>query len=193
MLGCIAISFITIGGLPFLTGISQPLLKTYDPSISDLGYTPSGWMGDWNDITFNDNPKDEPGAVEITYTPSRINGWAGMYWLFPSSNWGDLPGKDLSSFTVLTFKAKGARGGERVEFLVGGIDTGKTFKDSIQPARSITEDLKNEWTDYSIPLKGLNLEGVIGGFGWIIDTRETAAQQEAGQTSTIYVEDINYG
>jgi hypothetical protein len=106
---CTAI--IVICGFLFLSGIGQ-IAQTEDPSIADLGFTPSGWMGDWNDIEFNEKPREEPGSVKITYTPRGKNGWAGMYWLYPSSNWGDLPGKDLKGYHELTFRAKGAEGGE---------------------------------------------------------------------------------
>jgi hypothetical protein len=46
--------------------------------------------------------------------------------------------------------------------------------------------LNPDWTDYSIPLNDLNLDSVIGGFGWIIDTKQ------GGKQSTMYIKDINY-
>jgi|LGOV01.1.fsa_nt_gb hypothetical protein len=92
-------------------------------------YVPSGWMGDWKDITFNDSYTTDPhsgaNCVKITYSTngSQGNNWSGIYWLDPENNWGDKSGGfNLTETTELTFWAKGEKGGEKMEFKVGGIN-----------------------------------------------------------------------
>ncbi len=134
-------------------------------------FYPTGLMGDKGDIsivTGADAP--EPGTVKITYSgrESEGKGWAGIYWQYPKYNWGDNPGLDLSRATKLTFRARGENGGERAEFMVGGISGGR-YKDSINPPISTGEIiLGNNWNDYEIKFyKEDDLTQVIGGFCWL--------------------------
>src|SRR4051812_34202230 len=49
-------------------------------------YTPSGWMGDYGDLKYEDNfklkPRDPHGVIKITYSGQAKQGanWAGIYW-----------------------------------------------------------------------------------------------------------------
>jgi hypothetical protein len=184
LFGGLVLSIIVVGGL-FLSGTSQVASSLKESAISDLGFTPSGWMGDYQDVTFADNYEKQANTMKITYTPRGENGWAGIYWLYPSSNWGDQPGRDLRGYQKVSFSAKGDRGNETVEFLVGGVDTEKQFKDSIQPAISRTYTLKPDWEYYEIPLsEAADISSVIGGFAWLIDTKQ------GGKASTFYLRDI---
>jgi parallel beta-helix repeat protein len=92
-------------------------------------YIPSGWMGDWNDITFNDSYTSDPhsgaNCIKINYSAngSQGNNWSGIYWQDPENNWGDkIGGFNLTGAAELTFWAKGEKGGEKMEFKVGGIN-----------------------------------------------------------------------
>ncbi|MCK4734028.1 MAG: right-handed parallel beta-helix repeat-containing protein [Methanophagales archaeon] len=92
-------------------------------------YIPSGWLGDWNDITFNDSYTADPhsgaNCTKINYSAngSQGNNWSGIYWQDPENNWGDkIGGFNLSGAAELTFWAKGEKGGEKMEFKVGGIN-----------------------------------------------------------------------
>ena len=109
-------------------------------------YIPSGWMGDWQDISFNGNSTVNPhggtSAMEIRYSAeaSQGNKWAGIYFQYPENNWGDKEGGyDLTGATKLTFWARGKHGGEKAEFKVGGInrhpyhDPDKPYQDSLGP------------------------------------------------------------
>jgi exo-beta-1,3-glucanase (GH17 family) len=141
-------------------------------SVSDL-FFPSGWMGDWGDIEFDDgctdNPYSGPTCIGITYsaTQSQGKGWAGIYWQYPELNWGDNPdGRDLTDVTKLIFWARGKKGGEKAEFKVGGI-TGK-YPDSIQPAVSTSVIvLSGKWQQFTIDLAGKDLSHVVGGLCWV--------------------------
>lgn len=96
----------------------------------------------------------------------------------PKCNWGEYPnaGIDLTGATRVTFWARGEKGGEKVEFFVGGIgrnpDTGKAispYPDSIKrvPRVGTYITLTRKWKKYTINLKGLDLSYIIGGFGWV--------------------------
>lgn len=155
-------------------------------------FSPSGWMGDWRDISFNDastdNPHSEPTCIKITYSAvkSQGEGWAGIYWQYPDKNWGDKPeGRNLTGATKLTFWARGEKGGEKAEFKVSGI-TGK-YPDSIQPSVSTgVVVLSDKWQQYTIDLAGKDLSHVIGGFCWVTNKNQNP------QGCTIYLDDIKY-
>ncbi|NLX49751.1 MAG: hypothetical protein GXY82_07780 [Methanospirillum sp.] len=165
-------------------------MRTLD--ISDY-YFPSGWMGDHGDIAYepvsNAVPPhgEEKSAIEIRYSAKKSNGagWAGIYWQFPDSNWGDYPlGYDLTGFTRLTVWARGQKGGERAEFKIGGI-TGE-FPDSLQPVQSTgMQTLSTEWQQYTIDLAGRDLSHTIGGFVWV------SSRNENPNGSVIYLSEIH--
>jgi hypothetical protein len=154
------------------------------PVVVDEVFTPSGYMGDGTAPSaiamtplLQTDPKDcgngeraSPGARGschvVTYvppTPAR-SGWAGVYWQYPSNNWGTLPGYAMPiQATRVTFWAKGSTGGEIVTFTAGGI-LGGTYHDSVNARIVVT--LTTSWTPYSIDLSGQVYSNAIGGFAW---------------------------
>ena len=92
-------------------------------------FMPSGWMGDYGDLQFNDQSQKDQAtgvtALEIGYSAKKTQGqgWAGIYWQSSQNNWGQVDsGFDLSEFNKLVFKAKGENGGEVISVVkVGGI------------------------------------------------------------------------
>ena len=109
----------------------------------------------------------------------------------PIENWGDYPeaGYNLRGATSLTFWAKGARGGERVEFFAFGVGfgMGKLYPDSAPKTTLGYVTLTNAWQQFSLDLTGLNLSYVLGGFGWV-----TNSPQNGYQNITFYLDDIQY-
>ena len=115
--------------------LSSPKPQSPFNVYTDLGdpgnhYTPTGWMGDYKDITMTQNwtanPHSGRTCVRVVYSgvASQGNGWAGVYWQDPANNWGKTPGPigyDLSNLSKLTFWVRGGAGGEQIEFKVGGI------------------------------------------------------------------------
>ncbi len=172
--------------------VTTTTIRTFTPINVQDAFYPTGLMGDWGDITFDDswtgNPYSKPTAIKITYSAvsSQGKGWAGIYWQYPDKNWGDKPeSRDLTGATKLTFYARGDKGEEKAEFKVGGI-TGK-YPDSIQPAVSSgVIVLSDKWQQYTIDLKGKDMSHVIGGFVWVANKN----QNPLG--STIYLDDIKY-
>jgi hypothetical protein len=158
-------------------------------------FIPSGWMGDTGDISYlknyNDSSRDDSTCIEIKYSAAGSNGegWAGIYWQYPENNWGEKPGRtDLVGATKLTFWARGALGGEKAEFKVGGISNpDKPHSDSIEvPATTDVIVLSNDWTEYTIDLAGQDLSNIIGGFCWVTNTDQNP------NGCTIYLDDIKY-
>lgn len=124
----------------------------------------------------------------INYTPpaSMGMGWGGVYWQYPANNWGTKPGFALpAGAKKVTFQARGAKGGEKVQFLAGGIvNAGSMYTDSIKATVTVT--LTSSWAPYEIDLTGQSYTQVLGGFGW------TMAATDAGAAATFYVDDIEW-
>ncbi len=132
-------------------------------------------------------PQDRHPRIRVGLAPGGV-GWAGVDWQSPANNRGTVPGPagyNLSQASQLTFWVRGQTGGERIQFLVGGI-TGR-YGDSLQPAvKTPVLTLSTAWQEVTIPLTGKDLTHVIGGFGW------TANIQDDPSGATFYLDDIAY-
>ncbi|MBU4589581.1 MAG: hypothetical protein KKG01_01500 [Candidatus Omnitrophica bacterium] len=150
-------------------------------------YIPSGWMGDGDDLQFNDQASKDASSQEtcirIHYTAEESlgNGWAGIYWQSTEHNWGQDDGYNLSRFNRLVFKARGDNGGEKIDKVkVGGI-TGDTADVEYGPI-TLTAD----WEEYFIDLRGEDLSDIRGGFCITFNA------EAAGGAQTIFLDDIYY-
>ncbi len=154
-------------------------------------YIPSGWMGDYGDIKFNnicmENPHAGTTCIRIEHVPRRSQGagWIGVYWQNPANNWGSKKaGFDLTGARKLTFWARGEKGGEIIsEFKMGGI-TGEfsdTASAGIGPAM-----LTKEWKQYEIDLTGQDLSHIIGGFCF------STSGDDNPEGMVFYLDDIKY-
>jgi hypothetical protein len=172
--------------------LSEPfyIYRDSDPDIK-WPYSPSGWMGDWSDLSLDEASTESPQAgkncLKISYSAKseQQKGWTGIFWQRPANNWGDKnAGLDLTGATVLKFWARGAQGGEVIEkFQVGGI-RGR-FSDSSQTIlSSIT--LTSEWKEYTIMLTNKDLTSLIGGFAWATSKRSNP------EGCVFYLDDIRF-
>ena len=150
------------------------------------------------------NPHSGVTCIEASFKAGGSN-WGGWYFMVgvlsgdeiaPRLNWGDSPnaGIDLRGATKLTFWARGAKGGERVEFFCLGVgrdaDTGHAIKPYPDSSRKVSTGfvtLSSEWKKYTIELNGKNLGYVLGGFGWA-----TSSGQNDDRDITFYMDDIQY-
>lgn len=153
-------------------------------------YIPSGWMGDYGAIKVDPAWKNEPhsgkSCIKWTYTGEipQGAGWAGVYWQNPANNWGRVDGGfNLSGAKKLTFWARGEKGGEIVEFKMGGINGEFADSDSNSTGRV---ELTKEWKQYSIDLAGLDLSYISGGFVWV------ASKIDNPDGFVFYLDDIRY-
>lgn len=155
-------------------------------------YAPAGYMGDISGIMITtDDQVRRPQhltSLKVTVRPGS-QGWAGAYWLlvsdrFPQGNWGDAPGLNLSGARRLTWWARGVRGGEKVQFLSGGIRAaGKPHQDSYERKPGIVT-LSTDWQEFSIDLTGVNLSSVLGPFAFV------AARASNPAEVTFFLSDI---
>lgn len=154
-------------------------------------YAPSGWMGDYSDISLNDACKESPHSgttcIKIIYRPNVSQGarWSGIYWQSPPNNWGEKKGGyDLTGAEKLTFWSRGEKGGERIEeFKMGGISGTYSDSDSASIGPVV---LTRDWQKFEIDLEGRDLSYISGGFCWStnIDVNPDGC--------TFYLDDIRY-
>ncbi len=152
----------------------------------EILYIPSGWMGNYDALEYDDACKDKPhsgeSCIKISY--SGEGKWAGVVWQDPANDWGDEPGGyDLSGATKLTFWARGAAGGELVEFKMGILSKNKPFHDSSTAALGKVK-LTTDWQQFSIPLDGKNLSCIKTPFVFSFAGKK--------EPITFFLDDIKY-
>lgn len=178
-------SRLSVAVVLFLAGAIIPMSAAGEVLVDVTNvFHPTGLIGDKADVSIS---TEADGSTKIVYSGEVSGrGWAGVYWQYPKYNWGDHPGLDLSKATKLTFKARGQNGGERAEFMIGGIEGGR-YEDTITPPISTgVIELARNWTDYKIDfLKSDDLSQVIGGFCWLTTENTTAGE-------TIYLKEIRF-
>lgn len=155
-------------------------------------YAPSGWMGDYSDIRISQrwtkNPYSGKSCIRIRYSVKQMQkkGWAGIFWQYPRSNWGNLKGGfNLTGAKRIYFYARGKKGNEVIQVKMGGL-SGTESKDSTTSIISFPIKLTKNWKRYSINLDGKNLSCIIGAFAVVF----TKAFNPDG--ATIYLDDIFY-
>lgn len=144
----------------------------------------SGWMGNTGAMKIDDGCTENPHSGDICMKVSygAKDNWAGIYWQDPPNDWGDREGGvNLENANTLVFWARGERGGEKVNFFMGGL-TNKPFSDTGSGKREVT--LKKTWTRYRIPLDGEDLSRIKTAFGFSFGGQ--------GQSFAFYLDDIQY-
>ena len=131
-------------------------------------FSPSGWMGNSAALIARMNaatetPHSGSTSIKVSF-PQTASGWAGVYWLEPSENWGERPGGfDLRGAARLTFWARSETSGAQVQFLIGGVGypvnyagdaiygslPNKPYPDSVCPKIQATKALSTQWTKYT--------------------------------------------
>jgi hypothetical protein len=151
-------------------------------------FAPSGYMGDIPDVKITGSYKvvlqEGYPALKIAYSATGPSGWSGVMWQNPPNNWGELDGGyNLTSAKKLSFWARGDKGGEIVEFKLGG--TLSNYPDS---ANLSTGDitLANEWTEYTLDLNGAELDYISAGFGFVVK------QESSPEGCVFYLDNIRY-
>jgi hypothetical protein len=173
--------------------------------VSDV-FAPSGFMGSWtsmtggvSDITMGNTAATcktprQTGAggdcYTVTWAPTAASlgdagaAWAGVYWQYPSNNWGTKAGKQIKAGAKeVSFFAAGKNGGETVTFCAGGINAnGVSATSPYGDGFTVTSQaitLTTDWQPYNLSLEGTTYpNGVLGGFCWSAST--TAAAGGAG-------------
>jgi hypothetical protein len=162
-----------------------------DAKSPDNHYIPSGWMGDFGDISMDDKYMGEPHAgstsIKFVYTAKKTQnqGWAGVYWQNPANNWGSKKGGfDLTGLNKLTLWMRGEKGGEIIDKIaVGGIKG--TYPDTTEVSIGPIE-LTTTWTPYTVNLAGKDLSYINGALCWVANADSNP------NGATFYVDDIKF-
>ena len=155
---------------------------------------------------WSQSPRSGVTAIEAKFNSTQFGtgdeGWGGWYFLngvlagsevSPGVNWGEHAnaGVDLRGARRLTFWARGANGGERVEFFAFGVGNTKApwmpCPDSAKKVSLGYVKLSSDWRKFTIDVSKANLRYVLGGFGWV-----TSVQENDGRDITFYLDDIQY-
>jgi hypothetical protein len=143
----------------------KPLPKARLPFALGNPFYPSGYMGDQSAV----RTSNTDGAMNVDIV--KTGTWAGLVWQSPANDWGKRRGGlDFTGAKSLSFRARGAKGGERVTFGFGIIDSKAKYADSAKG------ELKNialsaEWKTFRIPLEGKDLRQIKSGFYWVAATQ----------------------
>jgi hypothetical protein len=136
----------------------------------------------------------------IASSPSAFGGFFFLNGVLPAGhrapllNFGTYPnaGIDLTGATALTFWARGAKGGEQVDFFVGGVgrNPGTGLKEArypdSNPSIHLRVRLTAQWLPYQIDLSGADLSYVLGGFGW------AASVPQNPKGAVFFLDDIQF-
>lgn len=169
---------------PAATKAELPLIIYGDGSTTP--YIPSGWMGNTDAIQMDERHADNPHSGQhcMRFQYRAPDNWGGVIWQHPVNDWGDAPGGfDLRGAKALTFWARGDKGGEKVNFVMGVLGGDQKFRDSASAELKDVE-LTRDWKQYRIDLAGKDLSCIKTGFGWSL-----AGQ---GQAVTFYLDDIRF-
>lgn len=111
-----------------------------------------------------------------------------MCWKNKPGNEGSAPGEDLSKagYRRISFWAKGAAGGEVVEFRAGGLGNVKTrYRDSFDVTAGRVR-LTQSWHEYGIYVSNSDLSSVMTPFCALIHREDNPG------ATVIYLDDIEY-
>ena len=169
---------------------SMPFAVYTDYNARTNHFIPSGWMGDYGAVKIEPASTESPYSgrtcIKLTYTgePTQGAGWVGVFWQNPENNWGTKDGGyNLSGAKKLVIWARGEKGGEQVEFKIGGITGAYPDSDMIGIGPIALTD---QWQEYAIDFQGVDLTYISGGFIW------AASRMDNSDGFVVYLDDIIY-
>lgn len=115
-------------------------------------------------------------------------GFAGICWKNQKGNEGRAPGDDLSGkgYRRISFWARGAAGGEVVEFRAGGLGNHKTrYRDSFDVTAGKIK-ITNQWKEHVIFVSDEDLSSVMTPFCAMFHREDNPSGAE------LYLDDIQY-
>lgn len=151
-------------------------------------FAASGFMGDVSDIRLAGAYAGTrtPGypCLQVKYAAMGEAGWAGVMWQNPANNWGTVDGGyNLKNAKKLSFWAKGSKGGEVVEFILGGASS--VFPDSDGLTTGEIK-LTPQWKRYVLDVSNANLSYISSGFGFVLK------QPQHPNGCTFYLDEVCY-
>jgi len=162
------------------------------PFAVDSVFAASGYMGDGaaggltdTGVCHDERPGGGEGNCHSFVHEVGSAGWAGVYWQFPSNNWGDAPGAAIpAGATKIRFYAWADQPWLSADFFAGGINIGGPgpYSDGFSLG---TGDLELTTSPRLIEIDlstASYADGVIGGFGW--------SWAPDASPATLYIDDI---
>ena len=180
------------GDLPEPALLRLPAFVYLDGGSPRNHFVPTNYIGDAASLTVDEychiKPRSGDSCVRVEFTASRPDTWTGVYWMGPYFNhWGDYPGYRAGVVRKLVFWARGAKGGEAVQFKIGGIRSdGKPFRDSFGPlpVGEAWARLSAKWQQFVIALPRVDTSSLLSGFSLVTN----AAANPRG--CAFYLDDI---
>jgi hypothetical protein len=163
--------------------------------VSDY-YSPDGFFGDGETRGQMDLNKECPDRAPgvggdcytITYRPG-VKRFGGIFWQYPHNNWGYWPGHAVApGATRITFRARGAKGGEGVTVGAGQGGTANPHNDAFK-LEETTVALTAGWTQHEVPFRGTTYQGKSGVIGAFL---VTLVAPENDQPTVIHLDDIRW-
>jgi hypothetical protein len=168
---------------PMTTALQTVPLVVYSEAGDPRNrYIPSGFFGDFADLTLTLDDRTAPSSgstsIRIDYRPAGSQRFAGIFWQCPANNFGTVAGAglNLSRARQVRFFAR-ASAPAKAEFKVGGIGRGTPrapFPDSLDatPTNPVVVDLTTEWKEFVIDVSSVDKTFVIGGFMFVTSTTQ---------------------
>ncbi|MGB0767108.1 MAG: hypothetical protein ACPGYV_05315, partial [Phycisphaeraceae bacterium] len=159
----------------------------YEEGGHKMPWIPAGYMGNLDaikvDLGHVDDPKNGVSCIRVSYLAG--DEWGGVVWQDPIGDWGDRAGGyDLTGASALEFWARGASGGEVVNFGFGLLGSDKKFADSGKAERKAVR-LTDDWRRYRIEIgSDVDLRRIKTGFFWSLEGQ--------GRPVTFFLDDIRY-
>ncbi|NDK15467.1 MAG: hypothetical protein AUJ96_16350 [Armatimonadetes bacterium CG2_30_66_41] len=167
------------------TKAALPLILFGEGAQTPAPYVPTGWMGNTGALAMDEKCTENVDAgrtcAKIEYRAT--DGWGGIVWQDPPNDWGSLAGgHDLTGATKVTFRARGATGGEKAKFGFGILGRDAKFGDTAKA--EVVEQLGVEWRQFTLDLTGKDLTRIKTGFMCVLEG--------TGRPLTLYLDDIRY-
>jgi hypothetical protein len=172
------------------TSSAKPKPSTIPPLDVSLAFPNAESVGAKKRIRWEKTQPNEahspPDAWKIDFEKS--GGFAAICWRNKPGNEGEAPGDDLSKagYRRISFWAKGAVGGEVVEFRAGGMGNVKTrYQDTFDVTAGKIR-LTPNWAEYGIYVSNADLSSVITPFCAGFHREDNA------EHTVVYLDDIQY-
>lgn len=130
-----------------------------------LLYTPSGLMGNYQDLTVETKDKKSPytGEFSIRISYNSNSNWYGVAMVNPADDWGSIDGGyDISGAKTYSFWARTSEKNVKAKIGFGMIGRDKKFPDTARLEKEFK--LSTKWKKYSFNLKKLDLTRIRTGF-----------------------------
>jgi hypothetical protein len=163
--------------------VAQLPFAVYREANQEMPFVPSGWMGatDAMKMTLDATGAPQAGTTCMKCEFTAAQGWGGVAWQHPASDWGEQPGGfDFSGARKLIFWARGEQGGETIKVGYGILGRDKPYYDTAKAEQEIR--LSSEWQRFEFDLSGANLGRIKTPFYWVVAA--------SGSPVTFYLDEI---